>query len=182
MDKDRLIESAKSGVVEFNGNVPVNGNCTNEMNFEPMFVHFADKDGIHACKKGDEDYLESIAPFPFDAISDEDYKKLSADIKTITMVDEAYLAFVDVPDEKGRYWRYYLEKHTPDGIHGNDLVAKRYARKKDAENAARWLCNNIRPNWSNGLDFQSKGKRCGVVFRQFTERREETILTNMKGK
>ena len=80
MSKEELIEKAKAGRVEFNGNVIVNGNWTEEMNYEPMFVHYADKEGIHACKEDDEDYLDCIAPFDFDEIDDETYTKLVKDI------------------------------------------------------------------------------------------------------
>ena len=91
-------------------------------------------------------------------------------------VTEYYLAFVDVPDNHGSYMRYYLVSHTPNGIYGAPTVAKQYSRKKDAEKAAKWLRDNIRPNWSNGLDFTAKGKRCGVLYKKIVETEEETIL------
>ena len=91
-------------------------------------------------------------------------------------VTEYYLAFVDVPDNHGSYMRYYLVSHTPNGIYDAPTAAKRYSRKKDAEKAAKWLRDNIRPNWSNGLDFTAKGKRCGVLYKKIVETEEETIL------
>jgi len=87
-----------------------------------------------------------------------------------------YIAFVDVPNGKGGYVRYFLENHTPNGIYGSSIRAKQYTRRKDAEKAAKWLRENIRPNWSNGLDFTAKGKRCGVLYNKIVETKEETIL------
>ena len=81
MSKEELIAKAKAGRVDFNGNVIVNGNWwPEEMDYEPMFVHYADKDGIHACEEGEEKYLDCIAPFDFDEIEDEIYTQLINDI------------------------------------------------------------------------------------------------------
>ena len=94
----------------------------------------------------------------------------------MTKKTQVYLAFVDVPSgQESGFIRYYLEKHTPSAISGSELMAKEYTRKKDAEKAAKWLRENIRPNWSNGLDFTAKGKRCGVLFKEIVETREETF-------
>lgn len=98
-------------------------------------------------------------------------------METIT---EVYLAFVEIPDfdknkNEIRYHRYYVENRKPDGI-TNELMAKPYSRKKDAENAAKWMRDNIRPNFYNGLDFTAKGKRCGVLRKKIIEVREETLL------
>lgn len=94
----------------------------------------------------------------------------------MTKETQYYIVFVDVPDNKGGYVRYYLESHTPNGIYGAPIRAKQYSRKKDAEKAAKWLRDNIRPKWSNGLDFTAKGKRCGVLYKKIVETEEETIL------
>ena len=91
-------------------------------------------------------------------------------------VTEGYIAFVDVPSWNGGYARYYVEKREPSGISGSILRAKQYARQKDAENAAKWMRDNIRPRWYNGLDFTAKGKRCGVLYKKIVETQEETIL------
>lgn len=92
-------------------------------------------------------------------------------------VTESYVAFVDVPNgEWGGYVRYYVEKREPNGISGSILRAKQYARKKDAENAAKWMRDNIRPRWYNGLDFTAKGKKCGILYKKIVETQEETIL------
>ena len=94
-----------------------------------------------------------------------------------TNITEVYMAFVDVPNSYGGYTRYLLQKHTPDGIVGSGCEdsAKHYARKKDAEKAALWLRDNIRPRWYNGLNFTAKGKRCGVIYKKIVETREETF-------
>lgn len=79
MCKEELIEKAKNERVEFGGNVAIDGNWAGD-GFEPTYAHYADKDGIHACKEGDEDYLDCIAPFDFDEVDDETYQNLCDDV------------------------------------------------------------------------------------------------------
>lgn len=90
-------------------------------------------------------------------------------------VKECYIAFIEVPDLTYGYQRYYVKNHTPSGI-TNELTAKEYKRKRDAENAAKWMRDNVRPNFYNGLDFTAKGKKCGVLYKKTVEVREETLL------
>ena len=79
MSKKELIEKAKAGRVDFNGNVAVDSiwNGT-EMVF--YFVFYADKDGIHACPEGSEEFINDFDPIDFDEIAPETYDLLCYDI------------------------------------------------------------------------------------------------------
>lgn len=79
MTTTELVQAAKEKRVNFGGNVAINGNW-NGKRYERMYVHYADADGVHACKKGKEEYLDGIAPFDFDELSEQEYEKLIADI------------------------------------------------------------------------------------------------------
>ena len=94
----------------------------------------------------------------------------------MTTETKKYLAFVDVPHPNYGYCRCFLQTHTPGGITTFESNAKQYTRYKDAEKAAKWFRENIRPNYTNGLDYQSKDKKAGVLFVSIIETREETIL------
>lgn len=51
MSKEELIEKAKAGRVEFNGNVQVSANWDGN-DWQPYYAQYADKEGIHACPDG----------------------------------------------------------------------------------------------------------------------------------
>ena len=79
MTTTELVQTAKEKRVNFGGNVAINGNWTGKR-YERVYVHYADEDGIHACKKGKEEYLDEIAPFDFDELSEQELEKLIGDI------------------------------------------------------------------------------------------------------
>ena len=79
MTTTELVQTAREKRVNFGGNVAINGNW-NGKRYERMYVHYADKEGLHACKRGKEEYLDYIAPFGFDEVSDKELEKLINDI------------------------------------------------------------------------------------------------------
>ena len=79
MNKKELIEKAKAGRVDFEGNISV---CSIWNGTEMVFycAIYADKDGIHACPEGSEEFINDFDPIGFDEIADETYDLLSYDI------------------------------------------------------------------------------------------------------
>lgn len=79
MSKEELIAKAKTSRVDFNGTVAIKG-VWNGFYWTDYFVHYADKDGFHACPYGEEEYIDSYMPFPLDDIDDDIYEPLINDI------------------------------------------------------------------------------------------------------
>lgn len=81
MSKEELIAKAKNGRVEFGGNVLVDlcGNWNGE-SYEEYYAQYADKDGLHACPYGQEEYVNDFEPYGFDEIKDNTYDKLISNI------------------------------------------------------------------------------------------------------
>ena len=67
MVKEELIEKAKAGRVDFGGNVEVCG-IWNGYGWSPCYAQYADKNGIHACPVGQEEYIDDFEPYDFDEI------------------------------------------------------------------------------------------------------------------
>jgi hypothetical protein len=67
MSKEELIEKAKAGRVEFNGNVDVSA-VWNGDDWTPYYAQYADKNGIHACPDGLEYCVDDFEPYDFDEV------------------------------------------------------------------------------------------------------------------
>lgn len=67
MSKEELIEKAKAGRVDFNGNVQVSADWDGN-GWQPYYAQYADKNGIHACPDGMECYIEDFEPLDFEEI------------------------------------------------------------------------------------------------------------------
>lgn len=79
MTTTELVQTASEKRVNFGGNVFIRGNW-NGKRYDRMYVHYADKEGLHACKRGNEEFLDCIAPFEFDEVSENVLEKLINDI------------------------------------------------------------------------------------------------------
>jgi hypothetical protein len=79
MSKQELIEKAMNGRVEFIGNVEVTQIWTG-YDYLPYYAQYADKEGIHACPKGEEYSIDAYEPTPFDEVEDNAYELLAKDV------------------------------------------------------------------------------------------------------
>jgi hypothetical protein len=79
MSKEELIAKAKTSRVDFNGNVPMDGNWNGE-SYDGYYAQYADKDGVHACPCGQEEYVNDFEPYGFDEINESTYTCLINDI------------------------------------------------------------------------------------------------------
>lgn len=67
MNKEELVEKAKNGRVDFNGNVEVS-QIWDGNRWEPYYAQYADKYGIHACPEGQENYIDDFEPYGFEEV------------------------------------------------------------------------------------------------------------------
>ena len=74
--KQEFIDAAMKGRVEFFGGSVICDTFWNGFEDIPLCAVYADKDGIHACPDGDEQYIDDFDPIPFDEIGWDVYSRI----------------------------------------------------------------------------------------------------------